>query len=107
MAVKSTPRRLRVAVLRCHTILDPIAGERGQFDTVFANWLEAAMKSWNSKHELDKQVVFDVTGWDVIGKNEYPKSLDQIDVLLVTGSAASAYDDEPWVHSLTSFIQSM
>jgi hypothetical protein len=31
-------------------------------------------------------------------KLEYPTSLDDVDLILITGSINSAYDDIPWVH---------
>ena len=33
-------------------------------------------------------------------KGKYPESLDNIDLILITGSVNSAYDDIPWVHML-------
>jgi GMP synthase-like glutamine amidotransferase len=37
-------------------------------------------------------------------KGEYPSSLDSIDLILITGSINSAYDDIPWVHRLEQYI---
>ena len=40
-------------------------------------------------------------------KLEYPPTLDDVDLILITGSINSAYDDIPWVHTLSSYITSV
>lgn len=35
---------------------------------------------------------------------EYPDSLDDVDVILITGSINSAYDEIPWIHRLEQYI---
>lgn len=37
-------------------------------------------------------------------KSEYPPTLDDVDLILITGSINSAYDDIPWVHKLEQYI---
>lgn len=37
-------------------------------------------------------------------KLEYPSTLDDVDLILITGSINSAYDDIPWVHQLEQYI---
>ncbi|KAF1927594.1 class I glutamine amidotransferase-like protein [Didymella exigua CBS 183.55] len=37
-------------------------------------------------------------------KLEYPSTLDDVDLILITGSISSAYDDIPWVHQLERYI---
>lgn len=37
-------------------------------------------------------------------KEEYPDTLSDVDLILITGSINSAYDDLPWVHRLESYI---
>lgn len=40
-----------------------------------------------------------------VQKGEYPPSLDDFDALIISGSASSAYDDEPWVRQLEAYIR--
>ncbi|KAF9873748.1 gmp synthase [Colletotrichum karsti] len=100
----TTVRRLRIAILCCFTFPERITKERGGFDDIFAAWIFAAVDAYNGKRPKD-QVAVDFTGFDVFGKDQYPTSLDDIDALIVTGSAASAYDNEPWIHRLAAFLQ--
>lgn len=37
-------------------------------------------------------------------KLEYPTTLDDVDLILITGSIHSSYDDIPWVHALEQYI---
>ena len=39
--------------------------------------------------------------------NNYPLDIDECDAYLITGSKASSYDDEQWIHDLKKFIQSL
>ncbi|CAH0056948.1 unnamed protein product [Clonostachys solani] len=105
MAVTGKPRKLRLVTLRCFTIPDVIAQERGQFDRIFADWIDLAAEERNNKHGPSEQIAVEHQGYDVVDKDEYPQHLDKIDGLIITGSTASAYDDEPWVHKLSTFIK--
>ncbi|KAG9255122.1 class I glutamine amidotransferase-like protein [Emericellopsis atlantica] len=42
--------------------------------------------------------------FDVV-REEYPSSPDDFDVLLITGSASSSYDNVPWAHRLDAYIR--
>ena len=45
--------------------------------------------------------------WDVfeVKEGEFPENLTPFDGMVITGSPASAYDDEPWIHRLTDIIR--
>ena len=36
---------------------------------------------------------------------EYPPNLAEVDVILITGSASSSYDEEEWIHRLDNFVR--
>ena len=36
---------------------------------------------------------------------DYPRDLNECNAYLITGSKASAYDDDQWIHDLKKFIQ--
>ncbi|KAF9871274.1 gmp synthase [Colletotrichum karsti] len=106
MTVVTPRRRLRIAVLCCFPIPENIAKERGQFDDIFASWILASVNAHNAKKpNRNDQVVAEVTGFDVIHKDQYPTQVNDFDALIVTGSVASAYDDEPWIHKLAAFLR--
>ena len=39
--------------------------------------------------------------------NQYPESLDEVDVFLITGSKNSVYDNEPWIQQLMDFVRKL
>lgn len=44
--------------------------------------------------------------FDVYAKQEYP-SLSSIDAILITGSKADAYDNNPWILKLVAFVKTV
>ena len=39
-----------------------------------------------------------------VHKGEYPNEIEEVDAYLITGSSASAYDDESWIADLGAFV---
>jgi len=39
-----------------------------------------------------------------VAEQEYPEVIDECDGYVITGSAASVYDDVPWIHRLREFV---
>ena len=42
-----------------------------------------------------------------VQQGEYPAELDEVDAYLMTGSKASVYDDEQWIHRLADFVREL
>jgi GMP synthase-like glutamine amidotransferase len=61
-------------------------------------------------HELlagvSPSVSIQSTDFDVM-QNEYPESIERFDAIIVSGSANSAYDDLPWIHTLNAYIRNV
>ncbi|UPL02921.1 hypothetical protein LCI18_013855 [Fusarium solani-melongenae] len=104
-AVGPNRRLLRIAVLRCFTVPPSIAKKRGQFDSLFASWLKTAVEARNSKQPADCLVDVEISGFDVVNTAEFPTSLDDLDGIIITGSTASASDDEIWIQRLSAFLR--
>lgn len=107
MTVAASPRKLRIAALCCGALPQNVAEQRGQFDNMFAAWIDAAVAARNAKRPTYDQVSAEVTGYDVVSKGQYPPSLDDVDVLIVSGSPSSCYEDEPWIKKLASYLRGM
>ena len=39
-----------------------------------------------------------------VDQSEYPEDIDECDAYLITGSAASVLDDDPWIHDFIKFV---
>lgn len=78
---------MKLGLLQCDHVLDQFRQIDGDYDDMFARWLPG---EWH---------VYDV------GKLIYPEKLDECDLYVTTGSRASVYDDEPWIHGFAELVR--
>lgn len=78
---------MKLGLLQCDHTLDSVRHIAGDYDAMFARWLPA---EWR---------VYDVS------RGEAPQSLDECDAYISTGSKASVYDDEPWIHQFAALTR--
>jgi GMP synthase-like glutamine amidotransferase len=78
---------MRLGLLQCDHTLESVRHIAGDYDAMFANWLPAEWK------------VYDLT------TGEAPRDLNECDAYITTGSKASVYDDEPWIHQFAALTQ--
>ncbi|TBU42082.1 class I glutamine amidotransferase-like protein [Dichomitus squalens] len=109
--MSSSPKKpFRIAVLLCDTPIEPVVaaqGDYGQiFRTLFRKSLEATQAKF-SKGEKDglSDVDFAIDAFDVRTKLEYPENVDEYDAVLLTGSAASAYENLTWINRLIDYVK--
>jgi GMP synthase-like glutamine amidotransferase len=78
---------MKLGLLQCDHTLDSVRHIAGDYDAMFARWLPA---TWR---------VYDLQ------QGEQPQDLNECDAYLSTGSKASVYDDEPWIHQFATLTQ--
>jgi hypothetical protein len=74
---------LRIAILECDTPVENVDAKYDGYYGVFSLLLRESAKALGS---LGPETDFDITRWDVVFKQEYPK-LEDVDVILLTGSS--------------------
>jgi GMP synthase-like glutamine amidotransferase len=84
-------------MLNAETPVAPVLEQRGSFGTIFHNLLRTAAA------RVSPDINVESTEYDV-KKGQYPPDLSTVDVVLITGSASSAYDDLEWVQRLGDFV---
>ncbi|KAI3394038.1 hypothetical protein diail_3303 [Diaporthe ilicicola] len=90
-------RCLRVAMLNADTSVPNVYANLGTFgDILHRKLLAAADRRYHRLNIVHS--VFNV----VMG--EYPDSLDDLDAVFITASAASSYDDEAWIKRLQEYV---
>lgn len=97
---KST-NQLRIAFLVCDQPTEATARKHGGFDDILHRFLEPHLA--NTDPDLD----LSVTGFDVVGKREYPTSeqLKETDAVIISGSFVDdACADTPWISRLAGFV---
>ncbi|GDY25209.1 glutamine amidotransferase-related protein [Agarivorans sp. Toyoura001] len=82
---------MQIALLNCDRVDSQLVEEFGEYPDMFKQHLLAQ----------DSKLQFDV--FDVLN-NELPK-LNQFDGFLITGSRHNAYDQQPWILQLVSWVQ--
>jgi GMP synthase-like glutamine amidotransferase len=88
------PPALRICMLNADTPVPTVAHIYPTYGLIFHKLL-ASVSPNTTLQSTDFNVVL----------GEYPASLEAFDAIIVSGSASSAYDDEPWIHSLSSYIR--
>ncbi|WYZ41367.1 hypothetical protein EsH8_V_000262 [Colletotrichum jinshuiense] len=87
-----------VAILDTDVLVPATQSAYGRyFSALYEKLLGAAAK------QLDLSHLVRFTAWDVVS-GSYP-DLAEVDAILITGSIAAAYDTDPWIQTLASFIQ--
>lgn len=95
MAVR--PRCIRVAMLNADTSVPNVYGGLGTFGDILQRVLAAAAPQACSGLSIQHSVYNVVSG-------QYPKSLADVDAIVITASAASSYDDQHWIQRLEEYV---
>lgn len=96
----STSRAANIAVLDADIPVPAVRSVRGTYTDIFANLLHQAQ----GRLEKQPHVSQAFQRYDVV-LGEYPTDLADVDGIIITGSAASAYDDQAWIRTLNDFIK--
>lgn len=95
-------QRLHLALLVCDTPKPEVLEKYGDYPHMF--------KEIFAKASQGKNVEITWDSFDVVRKQEYPDLRDLADNktyqgIVITGSAASAYTDEPWILKLLEYTR--
>ena len=83
---------MKIGILNSDTVKIAGAMEFGQYPEMFSKIFWA----------VDPNIQFRTYE---VQFNNYPLDINECDAYLITGSKASSYDDEQWIHDLKKFIQ--
>ncbi|KAF2103206.1 class I glutamine amidotransferase-like protein [Rhizodiscina lignyota] len=95
---------LRIAMLECDTPLLKTRGKYGGYGGVFKALFEAGADALNMPDVISSKKGMEITTWDVVNSELYPK-LENVDVVLLTGSKSNAFDNDPWILKLVDFVK--
>lgn len=120
------PHRTHIAVLDADIPCLSVYVKRGLYSSQFRVLLQAAANRLNERAEIPLQngpLAVHITAFDAVGGSlppldslrTHPRTSTElqngpfgiIDAILITGSAASAYDPFPWIAEVQSFIQTV
>jgi GMP synthase-like glutamine amidotransferase len=89
---------LRICMLNADVPVPKVVAERSSTYGQIFHKLIATTAARTSPHVTIKSQDYDVR------KGEYPESLSDVDLILITGSANSAYDDLDWIRRLDLYV---
>ncbi|HYO82342.1 MAG TPA: hypothetical protein VES20_13140 [Bryobacteraceae bacterium] len=78
-----------IGLLQCDHVAESFRSIDGDYDEMFRRWLPAEWK------------IYDVT------LGEGPSNPQECDAYVTTGSRASVYDDEPWIHHFAGIVRTL
>lgn len=91
------PPLLRIAVFNTDTPVPTVRPKWSTYGKMFQDLLTAAAS------RFAPDLTIQCSEYD-IQKFEYPSTLADVDVILVTGSASSSYDSEEWIRRLDDYV---
>lgn len=111
----------RIAILECDTPLTNTRSKYGGYGGVFGALLRASADELATANSLSSKHGLELTTWDVVNTEQYPK-LDDVDAILLTGSSRLArrsskarrrltaaehnsFDNDPWILRLVEFTK--
>ncbi|KAI0325131.1 class I glutamine amidotransferase-like protein [Cubamyces sp. BRFM 1775] len=100
MSSSSTSKPYKIAVLLCDTPLPAILASQGDYGAIFEALFRNALREAGGP-----ETEFVVDAYDVRNEMVYPKDVDQYDAVLLTGSAASAYENLDWINKLVDYVR--
>ena len=89
---------LRIAVLECDTPVTNTNAKYGGYRGVFEALLKSSAEALGQPERLSPDDL-EISGWDVVNGEEYPK-LEDIDAVLLTGSSALSLPAVLYLHFL-------
>ncbi|KAJ8487782.1 hypothetical protein ONZ51_g3971 [Trametes cubensis] len=100
MSPSSTSKPYKIAVLLCDTPLPAIVASQGDYGRIFETLFRNALREAGGP-----ETEFVVDAYDVRNEQVYPQDVDQYDAVLLTGSAASAYENLEWINKLVDYVR--
>ncbi|KAF2000928.1 class I glutamine amidotransferase-like protein, partial [Amniculicola lignicola CBS 123094] len=88
---------IRIAMLNTYMPVPTVYEAKGSFGDIFHSLLSKAAARLSPTLKIES-INYDVR------KGEYPSSLLDVDLILLTGSGSSAYDDDEWIHQLDAYV---
>lgn len=80
---------MKLGLLQCDHTRETVRHIAGDYDEMFAKWLDMDLRIYD------------------LQQGEAPQDLDECDGYIATGSRASVYDDEPWIHEFAELTRKL
>ncbi|CCM04362.1 uncharacterized protein FIBRA_06534 [Fibroporia radiculosa] len=89
---------LHLALFLCDTPIPGVLASHGDYTAIFNVLLRDSLP-------VESGIAFTLDPYDVRNKLEYPQNIDEYSGIILTGSAASAYENLEWINRLVSYVR--
>ncbi|TFK47377.1 class I glutamine amidotransferase-like protein [Heliocybe sulcata] len=96
---------IRLALLVCDKPIPVVVSNHGAYPEIFHDFLAATFPGKTASDPSQPGFVLDC--YDVVHEQAYPADDAVLDGILITGSAASAYENVEWINKLTAYVASV
>ncbi|KZT25577.1 class I glutamine amidotransferase-like protein [Neolentinus lepideus HHB14362 ss-1] len=93
---------IRLALLVCDKPIPVVVSSHGAYPEIFHDFLAATFPGRSASTPSEPGFVLDC--YDVVHEQAYPADDAELDGILITGSAASAYENVEWINKLTAYV---
>ncbi|KAI8053818.1 class I glutamine amidotransferase-like protein [Syncephalis plumigaleata] len=94
---------LRVAFLVADTPMPEIVAKYGDYPVLYTNMLKRALV----ERGLESSLQLDIETFDIVNAMVYPEQPETFDAILISGSAATAFDQLPWITRLIEYTREL
>jgi hypothetical protein len=94
---------LRIAILECDTPFEGTRAKYGGYGGVFTALLKAGADNLDFPN-LSSTAGLNLSSYDVVTKQEYPR-LEDVDGILLSGSKHNSFDNDEWILKLVDFTK--
>ncbi|KIK96618.1 hypothetical protein PAXRUDRAFT_825764 [Paxillus rubicundulus Ve08.2h10] len=95
----------RLAILMCDTPMPSLKAVYGDYRQIFETLLTSSLAPINASKSGQAQLTFTLDGYDVVTEMAYPPDDEEYAGLLISGSAASAYEEVDWINKLVAYVK--
>lgn len=89
---------IRIALFLCDKPIPAVQATDGDYTAVFDTLLRKSLPS-------DAGINYVLEPYDIREEQRYPENIDDYRAIIMTGSAASAYENLDWINRLVDYIR--
>jgi len=93
---------MKIGILQADSVRPEFRAEFGNYPGMIQCLLESALDA-ELQDNKNSDLRLDFVTYNVV-EEEYPAVINECHGYIITGSASSVYDDQPWIHQLRAFV---
>ncbi|KKY22061.1 hypothetical protein UCDDS831_g03897 [Diplodia seriata] len=102
----AVPQAINIALLDADIPVSAVRSTRGLYSDIFKELLESALIRLAKANLVTSNPLPNVqfAAYDIV-RGDYPPDLSSLDGIVISGAAGSAYDSDPWIVTLSTWLR--